>query len=253
MSYLKSLTQLCERVILKNKIKALARSIVREDLTAIKKHSEFGISFKDNRGNTPLHYAVLSNNVDMVRILLKVKPDLEIKNTFHQTPLMLTCEVCSTKNPYYQIIVTPQDDDKTRKQKCFEIVQLLVEAGANIHTKDKNETTPIIKATLKENEFIVQYLLGHSDIYQKDNKNGTVTAYAMECNNQNLIKIIIENMNSEEFTDFLQYVKTLRSIIKYNTIEELTALKDKIDSVKRKYCLEQMLGFKIGKSKQVKI
>ncbi len=46
------------------------------------------INLKDNLGNTPLHYAVLSSEVDVLKVLLDVKGvDLQQQNVDGQTPL----------------------------------------------------------------------------------------------------------------------------------------------------------------------
>jgi ankyrin repeat protein len=256
MSYFKSLKQLLNMFILTHQSKTLSKAIARADLPSIK-YLPSDLQRRDKIGNTLLHYAVLSNNVEVVRVLLESSPDLEIKNSFGQTPLMLACEVCSTKKPYYQIFITPEDDNQRRKQTCFEIVQLLVESGASIQTQDKNNTTPIIKASLKENELIVKYLLEHSgNIYQKDNKNGTAAAYALECQNNQLIKILLEPMDNYKFSEFVAYIKTISSIVTKNMIDEIVSMKDILDSEKRKNSLDQMLAVKPGRisnSRQVKI
>lgn len=243
------------KFIIDCQVNALNKAIMRADLRKIEKKLNSGIdlSVKDKRGNTPLHYAIFSNNTEIVKLLLKHQSPLEEKNDLLQTPLMLNCEICSTKNPYYCLIQTPKDDEDKRKQNSFEILQLLVEAGANTQTKDINDSTPLIKATLKENELIVEYLLTSGDIYQQDKKKGTVAAYALECDNYKIIELLLYDMDTNKFNRFIEYIKSIRSIVTQTMMQELISRKSKMDSVKRKHSLENLLLIKPGKTRQIKI
>lgn len=49
------------------------------------------IDVKDKQGNTPLHRAVIHNNVPIAKLLLSRKANANSKNRFDQTPLHLAC------------------------------------------------------------------------------------------------------------------------------------------------------------------
>ncbi len=42
---------------------------------------------QDSYGNTPLHLAFLSSNIDIIREMIERKPNMEIKNNDYMTPM----------------------------------------------------------------------------------------------------------------------------------------------------------------------
>ncbi|XP_053404515.1 ankyrin repeat and SOCS box protein 10-like isoform X2 [Mercenaria mercenaria] len=96
---------------------------------------------QDSSGNTPLHYAIGNDSVEGVKLLLKYNPDVSIFNIFGITPLM---KICSTKE----------------SEHMEEIVDLLVDAGAQIDEKDfKSKRTALQRAAMSTNIPTVQFLL----------------------------------------------------------------------------------------------
>ncbi|XP_060583459.1 ankyrin-1-like isoform X3 [Ruditapes philippinarum] len=99
------------------------------------------IDQQDSSGNTPLHYAIGNDSVEGVKLLLKYKPDVSIFNIFGITPIM---KICSMKE----------------SQHMDEIVELLVDAGAQIDEKDfKSKKTSLQRAAISANVPTVQFLL----------------------------------------------------------------------------------------------
>lgn len=72
------------------------------------------INFGDHNGNTPLHIAVATNNLEVAKLLLEKGANLEIKNKNNLTPLSLAI-FCYEKNPKY-----------------LDMIKFLVESGAEV-------------------------------------------------------------------------------------------------------------------------
>jgi hypothetical protein len=57
-------------------------------------------------------------------------------------------------------------------QRCFGIVQLLVERGANVNTRDKDHSTPLHLASFRQHLELVQVLLNHGANYNAKDSMG---------------------------------------------------------------------------------
>ncbi len=75
------------------------------------------------RGQTPLHFAIKDENLDMIRLLIKYKADLELKDNYKETAL--NCAV-RTGN--------------------IEIVKYILEQGVDVNTQASDSSTPLAYA-----------------------------------------------------------------------------------------------------------
>eukprot|EP01096_Ripella_sp_DP13-Kostka_P007761 TRINITY_DN284_c0_g1_i1.p1 TRINITY_DN284_c0_g1~~TRINITY_DN284_c0_g1_i1.p1 ORF type:complete len:187 (-),score=103.16 TRINITY_DN284_c0_g1_i1:140-634(-) len=87
-------------------------------------------------GNTPLHLAVLDENVELVRLLIKLGANVHAENAMGETPLHFAVQTNSAK-----------------------AVALLFQAGANLNAEDFEGLTPIEWAAEAEHEYIFSILL----------------------------------------------------------------------------------------------
>lgn len=81
--------------------------------------SEFDVNFLI-KGQTPLHFAIKTQNLYMTKVLIKYKADLEIKDIYKETAL--NCAV-RTGN--------------------IEIIKCLLEKGAEVNTQASDSNTPL--------------------------------------------------------------------------------------------------------------
>ncbi|WP_456201480.1 ankyrin repeat domain-containing protein [Wolbachia endosymbiont of Protocalliphora sialia] len=116
------------------------------------------INDRTNNGWTPLHVAVQGNKPSTVKLLLGRGADIEVKDTYGQTPLDL-----ATQKGYTDIVKILEQEQLGKelftavREYDFSRVEKLISRGANIDTKNKNGKTPLdiainTKNTLEENQ-----------------------------------------------------------------------------------------------------
>lgn len=112
-------------------------------------HTSVDINTTDSNGNTSLHEACISNNVDCARILLEANANVNIKNDDGNTSLMLAIINHST-----------------------ECIRILLNFGADIHTQNNDGLTPSDYATRLGYKECISLLLdkGGLTIKEKDIK-----------------------------------------------------------------------------------
>ncbi|CAH2210631.1 jg7807 [Pararge aegeria aegeria] len=95
------------------------------------------INVKDRSGSTPLHYATLSNHVEVVDALLAEGASVHVKDGNGSTPLHY-----AAKNGY------------------LEIVDALLDRGADVYEKDSLQKTPLYYAIINHQEDTVESIKG---------------------------------------------------------------------------------------------
>jgi len=95
------------------------------------------LDIKNNDGEGLLSYAVLHDNVDIVRFLIKRGVNINEIDHNHTTPLMIAA-----------------------KNNNIEIVKILTSSGCHIESKDTFGNAPIDYSVMNNNRHINQYLLG---------------------------------------------------------------------------------------------
>ena len=84
-------------------------------------------------GITPLEYALINCNPDIVSLLIRHGADVNLKNQFGATSIFLAC------------------DENT--------IELLLDAGANINFRTYDGITPLLSALYKRNHYIAMRLI----------------------------------------------------------------------------------------------
>jgi ankyrin repeat protein len=121
-------------------VRALDAAVSSNDLDAIKavlKEHPGLVSCKDRYSMTPLHYAVRDGSVDVVKLLLASKADVNARNRFGMTPL-------------HQAVFSNRVD----------IAVLLVNGGADVNAEDNLGYTPLRQALRLPNLYkdMIQFL-----------------------------------------------------------------------------------------------
>lgn len=127
---------------------------------------------------TPLMYAVISDKIEIIRLLLENKANAKIKNNHGATALQLACLRSKDKN----------------------IIDLLLKAKSNINTPDDLGTTPLMAAITTNSEDIVDILLSRAPLVNsaKDKYNDTALNVAIKHNNPEITKSILAHTLKSE-------------------------------------------------------
>ena len=168
-------------------------------ITDLKKY-KCDTNCKDDYGRTPLHYAVINNHLEVVKILNRYKQHDSINSQDNNgdTPLHYACRNGHLDIAQYLISEAHcdpscenNDGDTPLHIACrndhLRIVQYLLSTGkADPLIKNKNGNTPLHIACHNGNIRIVQYLLstGKVDPFAKNNK-GRIPLYTVKMNRTN--------------------------------------------------------------------
>src|SRR5205807_9137883 len=119
------------------------------------------VNARNRLGQTPLHMACVSQQVEMVKFLLEhgATASLAMRDRFGVTPLLYA--VTSLKQDEH-MVVTPfvgSSVTKTASQPSEAIVDLLLAAGADLHAPSQNGNTPLHLAAFKGFASMVALLL----------------------------------------------------------------------------------------------
>jgi ankyrin repeat protein len=142
----------------------------------ILKDTSFNANKADNKGLTPLYWACLKNNLDIVTLLLNhgAKKSINKANNYCWTPLHWACV-----------------------NNNLEIVELLLKYGADANIANDDGDTPLIWACYNNNLDIVTLLLDHGakeSINKADNNYGWTPLYlACEKNNLEIVELLLDH------------------------------------------------------------
>ena len=155
------------------------------------------INEKDGWGYTPLHYAVESNNENLVKYLLKHGADInallhwaaannveKLVKYLVEHGADINKEDVRGKTPLYLAV---EYNNKN-------LMKYLVEHGADINKEDEDWWTPLMSAINSGNENIVKYLVENKADINKQNKSGITPLYwAVYINNESIVKYLVEH------------------------------------------------------------
>lgn len=96
------------------------------------------------RGQTPLHFAIKGQNMDMVRMLTELNADLELEDHYKETAL--NCAV---------------------RTGCNDIIKFLLEQGADVNTHSSDNTSPLTFAVRQGDSEAVNILLKYGALLER--------------------------------------------------------------------------------------
>ncbi|MBM7558121.1 ankyrin repeat domain-containing protein [Halanaerobacter jeridensis] len=158
--------------------------------------NEANANARDNKGRTALDFAVLERDSRIVKREKKIAKML-IKNGL-KSKTALFKSIDKERPEVVEILIEEgadvnvrTDDGRTALMKAIgennsEIVKVLIKGGANVNAKDNNGQTALMKAVNKRNKYVVKMLIENgANVNAKDNKGQT----ALD---------ILENLNFEK-------------------------------------------------------
>ena len=96
------------------------------------------------RGQTPLHFAINNQNMDMVRILIEHNADLELDDHYKETAL--NCAV---------------------RKGSIDIIKYLLKQGADVNTHSSDRTSPLTFAVRQGDSEAVNILLKYGALLER--------------------------------------------------------------------------------------
>ncbi len=169
----------------------LIKAILNDNVSTVKKliTNEKSGTIKDISGWTPLMFASITGNPDILRHILKYKSGIDEKNKNGETALMLASKMGNT-----------------------EAVKLILIHGAKIDIKNNYGWTALMQATLAGRLNVVKHLLlKGSDVTIKSDK-------------LNAVEIAAESGNKRVYTVLKKHADESEETILHKTINWITAI-----------------------------
>lgn len=160
-------------------------------------------------GQSALHFASETCDVQLIEFLLNYHADVNVKNYKSQTPLHVAADNC-TGDSHHEVmkilLINGTDVDAQdfqgqtvlhtairRHGISIKIVELLLEFKADVNIRDNNGDIPLTEAILTENFEVVQLLVDHgSNVYSINNKGLIPFCEAIKIKEYSSSKRIIE-------------------------------------------------------------
>jgi ankyrin repeat protein len=143
---------------------------------------KFSLLDKDDKSYYPLHTAVFNNSVEAVKYLVtfdEIKEAINLKSPdrYQLNPLNLAAKFC--------------DNNAI-------IIDILIENGADINSRNGWSNTPLIEAAFLDNCNCVRALLKHHPDISIKNRFGTTALQRAKPNSERIIRDwIIHNQNTK--------------------------------------------------------
>ncbi len=162
-----------------------------------------------NQHSNPFLVAIYQNNLEIIKSLkksLKIKID-DITNSNESTALHIA-SYCGHKNIVEYLIDNGANINSSNKNKItplfiasyygyFDIVQILVENGANMSQTNINGESPMFAAASSGKLSILQYLQKkNADFNQLNNNGENILFAAINSNQTEIAQYIIQNMQN---------------------------------------------------------
>ncbi|MBU1013925.1 MAG: ankyrin repeat domain-containing protein [Bacteroidetes bacterium] len=163
------------------------------------------LNFKDNAGNTPLHYAAIDGSIAIIELLLSNGANIDAVNKQLNTPLY---EAINNKHDEVSKLLINRGADIHRQnvignsplhiavqKNRKSIAELLIERGADIECKQIAQMTPLNLVTLMTNDYEMVRLLIEkgADVNAKNRNGNTSLVNAAENGSLDVIDLLLDN------------------------------------------------------------
>ena len=172
------------------------------------KCGDIDVSTKD--GFTPLHFAVLGKNIEIVEYLVSTGMEIDIKGENDSTPLNIAACAGNIEAAKFFIskganVMAQTNDGITPLHGAamisgnVEIAKILVQAGADVNASDNKGITPLHSAAMSGHIGIAKYLVSEgANVNVKNNVGLTPFDIAKQGGNTSIVQYLLQHISPEE-------------------------------------------------------
>lgn len=162
------------------------------------------IDAKDDDGRPPLYYAISQQDLTMVKLLCKDRPDLRDSQDHMHPALQWAVQYSALEVLAFLLSISLDSVNKLDKygrgiiheaaqKESLEILILVVESGADVNLPDRSKGTPLHDASRAGRVQNIQILIGKdADVNKVDENEKTRLHMAAECNDVGAVTVLLE-------------------------------------------------------------
>lgn len=176
----------------------LFQSIPAGNLNALRAMIDYfkDVEIKDEEGNTPLIFAVMSENLASTISLLGMGANPNAQNKYGVSPLHVAAQISAT-----------------------DYVSALINRGADVNIKDENGETPLMIAAQKDNINIVEILVKQgADINAKMKNGNTALHFAAKNGSENAAYLLLTYGAETDPENYKGYTPLMEAALVNNTV-----------------------------------
>ena len=171
-------------------------------LAAILLKAVAGINGRDGRGWTPLHWAIVADDWDLVRELIEAGADISLGS---QQNALEIAKLMNSETKLIEVFIDAKGVDAivrdgwtalmhAARDGHTEVVKLLIDNGADLNHKSNHGDTALMYAARDGHTDVVKFLIDNGvDLNHKNNVGGTALICAAREGRTEVVKLLIDN------------------------------------------------------------
>ena len=199
-------------------------------------------------GITPLMYAAQKGHMQIIELMMTYGGDLAISDEFYWLPVHYAAKAGHTNVVKFiaeadgnlSARTYPDGDTLLHLATRVEVVQYLVEKGADIHARNNKAKTPLHSAAENGQSDIISYLINQgADINARDEYGSSALVFAVRGGHTAACKVLIESgcdpfINGDIFYDSVFDVAAAKGMTEILQLLLDRGLSDAVDAVNRR-------------------
>ncbi|XP_050304038.1 ankyrin repeat and death domain-containing protein 1A-like isoform X3 [Anthonomus grandis grandis] len=165
--------ELERRALIQRNDLLLHEAVIKNDAEGVRRilREPVDINSRNNYGRAPIHWASARGNIEIMDMLLKAHCDVEARDKENKTPLHEACQGGHA-----------------------EVAQLLLAREADMESRDSSENTPLHLAAQHQQNRLVQILLDHgADPDSENQKGNTALHIAASLGSKGILECLLQH------------------------------------------------------------